>query len=121
MVPSHHPVHFGSCFSHGLANTESGADARDRRKRGKRRKKKMETLTATLPLSELECVQTHAGAGLPVMVALSAPEIRQLYYYLVWSSPLSARFLLPRSFFRRPHQAIARSCHYNRRLACAYS
>src|SRR5437773_2125740 len=73
MVPSHHPVHVGSCFSHGLANTESGADARDRRKRGKRRKKKMETLPATLPLSELECVQTHAGAGLPVMVALIVP------------------------------------------------
>ena len=79
----------------------------------------METLPATLPLSELECVQTHAGAGLPVMVALSVPEIRRLFYYLVGSSPLSARFRLAWSFFRRTHQAIARRCHYKRRLACA--
>src|SRR3989440_11206148 len=117
MVPSHHPVHVGSCFSHGLANTESGADARDRRKRGKRRKKKLETLPATLPLSELGCVQTHAGAGLPVMVGLSVPEIRRLFYYLAGSSPLAARFHLGWPFFRRTSQPIDRRCHSKRRLA----
>src|SRR5438874_7515905 len=116
MVPSHHSVHARSCLSHGLANTESGAAARDRGKRGK---KKMETLPATLPLSELECVQTPAGAGLPVMVPLSIPEIRRLFFYLVGSSPLSTRFRLAWSFFRRTHQAIARRCHSKRRLTCA--
>ena len=52
------------------------------------------------------------------MVPLSIPEIRRLFYYLVQSSPLSARFRLAWSFFRRIHQAIARRCHYKRRLAC---
>src|SRR6266571_3153769 len=116
MVPSHHPVHARSSLSHGLATTQSAADATDGSKRGK---KKMETLPATLPLSELECVQRHAGAGLPVMVPLSVPEMRRLFFYLVGSSPLSARFRLAWSFFRRTHQAIARRCHYKRRLACA--
>ncbi len=53
------------------------------------------------------------------MVPLSVPEIRRLFYYLVEASPLSARFRLAWSFFRRIHQAIARRCHYKRRLACA--
>src|SRR5450759_2874985 len=117
MAPPHYPVPVRSCLSHGLANSESGADAGDRGKRGKRRKKKRETLPATLPLSELECIQTSAGAGLPVMVPLSVPEIRRLFFYLVACKPLSARFRLAWSFFRRTHQAIARRCHYKRRLA----
>ena len=53
------------------------------------------------------------------MVPLSVPEIRRLFYYLVESSPLSTRFRLAWSFFRRIHQAIARRCHYKRRLSCA--
>ena len=79
----------------------------------------METLPTTLPLEDAECLQTFAGADLPVMVPLTVPEIRRLFYYLVGSSPLSARFRLAWSFFRRTHQAIARRCHYKRRLACA--
>ena len=79
----------------------------------------METLPATLPLSEPEGVQTPAGAGLPVMVPLSVPEIRRLFCYLVGSKALSALFRLGWSFFRRTHQAIARRCHYKRRLAAS--
>jgi hypothetical protein len=81
--------------------------------------KRMEALPALLPLEDAEDVQTPLGAGLPIMVPLSVPEIRRLFYYLVGSSPLSARFRLAWSFFRRTHQAIARRCHYKRRLACA--
>jgi hypothetical protein len=79
----------------------------------------METLPATLPLEDAESIQTSAGIGLPVMVPLSVPEIRRLFFYLVAFKPLSARFRLEWSFFRRIHQAIARRCHYKRRLACA--
>src|SRR5436305_14548811 len=114
MVPSHHSVHARSCLSHGLAHTESGAEARERGKRGK---KKMETLPATLPLPEPERVQTPAGAGLPVMVPLSIPEIRRLFFSLLEPPALSRFFRLGWSFFRRTHQAIARRCHYKRRLA----
>ena len=54
--------------------------ARSARRRGK---KTVETLPATLPLPEPERVQTPAGAGLPVMVPLSIPEIRRLFFYLL--------------------------------------
>src|SRR5512142_738352 len=103
MVPSHHALDACPRLSHGFANAEPDAASPHR---AKRRKKKLETLPATLPLSELECVQTPAGAGLPVMVPLSIPEIRRLFFYLVGSSPLSTRFRLAWSFFRRTHQAI---------------
>src|SRR5437764_14395830 len=103
MVPSHHALYAGPCLSHGFAHPEPDADAPER---GKRRKKKMQTLPATLPFSEPECVQAPAGVGLPVMVPLSVPEIRRLFYYLVQSSPLSARCRLAWSFFRRIHQAF---------------
>lgn len=79
----------------------------------------METLPSTVPLQDAECVQTFAGAGLPVMVPLTVPEIRRLFFYLVASTPLSARFRLDWSFFRRTHQAVAQRCHYKRRLASA--
>src|SRR5258708_6318607 len=112
MVPPHHAVHACPCLSHGLANTEP--DARDCGEPGE---KKLEAVPATHPLPEPECLQTSAGAGLPVMVPLSVPEIRRLFFFLVVSKPLSALFRLGWSFFRRSHQAIARRCHYKRRLA----
>lgn len=68
-------------------------------------------------LAEPERVQATAGAGLPVMVALSIPEIRRLFFFLLETPPLSRVFRLGWSFFRRMHQAIARRCHYKRRLA----
>jgi hypothetical protein len=69
------------------------------------------------PLGEPERVQTTAGAGLPVMVPLSIPEVRRLFFFLLETPPLSRAFRLAWSFFRRTHQAIARRCHYMRRLA----
>lgn len=52
-----------------------------------------------------------------MMVKLSIPEIRRLFYYLVGFSPLSARFRLNWSFFRRTHQALAHLFHCKHRLA----
>jgi len=51
------------------------------------------------------------------MVPLSIPEIRRLFFYLLEKPALSRLFHLGWSFFRRTHQAIARRCHYQRRLA----
>jgi hypothetical protein len=51
------------------------------------------------------------------MVPLSIPEIRRLFFYLLETPPLSRCFRLAWSFFRRTHQALARRCHYKRRLA----
>src|SRR5579859_5392636 len=43
-------------------------------------KKEMETLPATLPLEDAESEHLSAGAGLPVMVPLTVPEIRRLFF-----------------------------------------
>ena len=51
------------------------------------------------------------------MVPLSVPEVRRLFHYLVSMRPLSALHPLTWSFWRRAHQALARLCHYKRRLA----
>jgi hypothetical protein len=51
------------------------------------------------------------------MVPLILPEVRHLFSFLLLSKPLSFAFRLTWSFFRRTHQAIARRCHYKRRLA----
>ncbi len=51
------------------------------------------------------------------MVPLSVPEVRRLFSYLVALRPLSALHRLAWSFWRRAHQALARRCHYKRRLA----
>jgi hypothetical protein len=53
------------------------------------------------------------------MVPLSVPEVRRLFHYLVGMRPLSTSHRLAWSFWRRAHQAIARLCHYKRRLAAA--
>ena len=68
-------------------------------------------------LGEPERLQTQAGVGLPVMVPFSIPEVRRLFFFLLEKPPLSRGFRLGWSFFRRIHQAIARRCHYMRRLA----
>src|SRR5450631_2798457 len=114
MVPSHHVMHARARLSGGLANTQSDAHARDPRRL---RKKTMGTLPAPYPLEDAERVQTPAGVGLPVMVSLSIPELRRLFFHLLQRPPLSCLFRLSWSFFRRTHQAIARRCHYQRRLA----
>jgi hypothetical protein len=51
------------------------------------------------------------------MVPLSVAEVRRLFCSLFLSYPISFSFRLAWSFFRRIHQAIARYCHYKRRLA----
>jgi hypothetical protein len=51
------------------------------------------------------------------MVPLSVAEVRRLFCALLLSHPVSFLFRLAWSFFRRLHQAIARRCHYQRRLA----
>lgn len=51
------------------------------------------------------------------MVPLSVPEVRKLFHYLVSTRPHSSVHRLAWSFWRRAHQAIARLCHYKRRLA----
>ncbi len=79
----------------------------------------VEPLPATYPFQESKRVQATAGVGLPVMVPLSLPEMRRLFFYLLEKPPLSHLFRLNWSFFRRAHQALARRCHYKRRLAAA--
>jgi SRSO17 transposase len=58
---------------------------------------------------------------LPMMVPISVPEIRQLFYYLVGSQPLSFVYRFAWSIWRRTHQAVARFYHYQRRILAAPS
>jgi len=51
------------------------------------------------------------------MVPLSIPEVRRLFWYLVGATPLAPLHRLAWSMWRRSHQALARLCHYKRRLA----
>src|SRR5712692_3051641 len=62
----------------------------------------------------VEPVQAPAG---PVMVPLSVPEVRRLFWYLVGITPLAPLHRLAWSMWRRSHQALAKLCHYKRRLA----
>ncbi len=53
---------------------------------------------------------------LPMMIPLSIPEIRKLFYYLVSSKPLSTLYRVAWSLWRRTHQAWARFYHYRLRI-----
>jgi hypothetical protein len=77
----------------------------------------VETLPIPYSLPNALGLQTTTGAGLPVLVPLSLSEVRRLFSALLLSRPLSFPFCLAWSFFRRTHQAVARRCHYKRRLA----
>ncbi len=44
-------------------------------------------------------------------------EIRKLLWRLVWVVKPTVGFILGWSVWRRRHQAVARACHYKRRLA----
>jgi len=59
--------------------------------------------------------QSGMSLDLPVMVPLTLPEVRRLFYYLVGMKPLSFRYRFAWSCWRRTHQAIAQLCHYRRR------
>jgi len=45
------------------------------------------------------------------------PEVRRLLWRLLWSTALPPTLILAWSVWRRRHQALARRCHYRRRLA----
>lgn len=59
----------------------------------------------------------RANVDLPVMVPLTLPEVRRLFYYLIEVPPFSSLYRLAWSCWRRMHQATARLYHYKRRLA----
>ena len=62
------------------------------------------------------------AAGVPAaclaadLIPLTVPEVRRLLWWLVWRA-LPPKFVLAWSRWRRRHQAQARRCHYQRRLA----
>jgi hypothetical protein len=60
--------------------------------------------------------QISSDAYLPMMIPLSIPEIRKLFYYLVSSKPLSTLYRVAWSLWRRTHQAWARFYHYRLRI-----
>ncbi len=51
------------------------------------------------------------------LIPLTVPEVRRLLWRLLWPRALPPPFVLAWSVWRRHHQAIARRCHYRRRLA----
>ncbi len=51
------------------------------------------------------------------LIPLTVPEVRRLLWRLVWPLPPPPEFVLAWSRWRRRHQAQARRCHYQRRLA----
>ncbi len=81
------------------------------------RKKTAVLLAPPLSLQDAGRVQTQAGADGPVMVPLSVAEVRRLFFALLLCKPVSFLQRLAWSTFRRAHQAVARLCHYKRRMA----
>src|SRR5450759_3663484 len=114
MVSPYHLLDAGPRLSDHPANTQPG---RSSRRRGQRGKKSVDPLPIPDALSQPLGLQTTTGAGLPTLVPLSLAEVRRLFWALLLSRPLSFPFRLAWSFFRRAHQALARRCHYKRRLA----
>jgi len=51
------------------------------------------------------------------LLPLTVPEVRRLLWRLVWAAPRDNHQVLAWSTWRRRHQARARRCHYQRRLA----
>ena len=51
------------------------------------------------------------------LIPLTVPEVRRLLWRLVWRTLPSPEAVLAWSRWRRRHQAQARRCHYQRRLA----
>jgi hypothetical protein len=69
------------------------------------------------PLQPAERLQSQTELALPMMVSLSVPEVRRLFYSLLGISSFPFLYRLTWSYWRRTHQAIARLCHYKRRMA----
>ena len=51
------------------------------------------------------------------LIPLTVPEVRRLLWRLIWRTPPPPAFVLAWSLWRRRHQARARRCHYQRRVA----
>ena len=51
------------------------------------------------------------------LIPLTVPEVQRLLYRLIWQTRPTAPAVLAWSRWRRRHQARARRCHYQRRLA----
>jgi hypothetical protein len=51
------------------------------------------------------------------LLPLTVPEVRRLLWGLVWRKIADVDEVLDWSRWRRRHQARAKRCHYNRRLA----
>jgi SRSO17 transposase len=60
---------------------------------------------------------SQATSDLPVMIPLTLPEVRRLFYSLVEVAHFSSLYHLSWSCWRRMHQATAQLYHYKRRLA----
>jgi hypothetical protein len=65
--------------------------------------------------------QTPLSSHLPMMVPLSIPEIKKLFYYIVSFKPLSTFYRMAWSVWRRTHQALAHFYHSRRRIRDAPS
>lgn len=50
------------------------------------------------------------------LIPVTVPEVRRLLYRLIWRRHPTSESVLRWSQWRRRHQAIARRCHYRRRL-----
>ncbi|HEY9806233.1 MAG TPA: hypothetical protein V6D04_06665 [Candidatus Obscuribacterales bacterium] len=51
------------------------------------------------------------------LIPLTLPEVRRLLWRLVFRGLPCLEHILHWSYWRRRHQAIARFCHYKRRLS----
>ena len=61
----------------------------------------------------------QAAAGAVELLPLTVPEVRRLLWGVVWGRRPAAEASLRWSWWRRRHQARAKRCHYQRRLARA--
>jgi hypothetical protein len=78
-------------------------------------KKTEQLLQAPMPDEAVVFDHVRGPSDLLVMVPLSIPEIRRLFFRLVGKPPRSFAYYLAWSFWRRAHQALARLYHSKHR------
>jgi SRSO17 transposase len=66
-------------------------------------------------------IQNQFHSYLPMMIPLSIPEIKKLFYYIVSFKPLSTFYRVAWSVWRRTHQALAQFYHSQQRIRDAPS
>ena len=64
--------------------------------------------------------ETRARRETRALVPLTVAEIRRLLWRLVWPVIPATASVLAWSYWRRRHQAVARACHYKKRLYATY-